>query len=66
MAWLMTVAALLGRAAGRVTLDDEELGILGIAAGTIGQLAGQAAAGKRGLAHGLAGACARLRWRARR
>jgi hypothetical protein len=52
----VTVAALLGRAAGRVALDDEELGILGIAAGAIGQLAGQAAAGERGLAHGFAGA----------
>ena len=54
------VAALLGRAAGRVALDDEKLGILGVAAGTVRQLAGKTAAGKRGLAHRLARAPGRL------
>ena len=53
---VVAIAALLGGAPGRVTLDDEELGILGVAAGAIGQLAREAAAGERGLAHGLAGA----------
>ena len=35
------VAALLGRAAGRVALDDEDLAALGVALLAVGQLAGQ-------------------------
>ena len=49
------VAALLGGAAGGVALDDVELGERGIALGAVGELAGQAAAGERALADGLAG-----------
>src|SRR5690606_1393000 len=49
------VAALLGGAAGGVTLDDVELGLRGIALGAVGQLAGQAAAGKGGFADRFAG-----------
>ena len=55
MAWNLPVAALLGRAAGGVALDDVEFGVGGIAVGAIGQFAGQAAAGERAFAHGLAG-----------
>jgi hypothetical protein len=40
---IMAVAALLGRAAGRVTLDQEQLGLGGIALLTVGELAGQGA-----------------------
>ena len=49
------VAALLGRAAGGVALDDVELGERRIALGAVGELAGQAAAGERAFADGLAG-----------
>src|SRR5690606_36731683 len=48
------VAALLGRAAGGVALDDVELGLVGLARGAVGELARQAAAGEGGLADGLA------------
>ena len=44
------VARLLGRAAGRVALDDEDLGALGGAVGAVGELAGQAQLARRGLA----------------
>jgi hypothetical protein len=54
---------LFGGATGGVTLDDVQLGVLRIAIGAIGQLAGQAAAGEggfancfTGLARGFAGA----------
>src|SRR5579862_3503068 len=50
------VAALLGGAAGGVALDDVKLGQVRVALGAIGQLAGEAAAGQRALADGLAGA----------
>ena len=58
------VAALLGRAAGRVALDEEELAALGVALLAVGELAGEAAAVEgalaagevAGLAGGLAGA----------
>jgi hypothetical protein len=49
----VTVASLLGGAAGRVALDQEELGALAFL-GAVGELAGQAAAFHRGLAHDLA------------
>ena len=51
----LPVAALLGRAAGGVTLDDVELGVRRIAVGAIRQFAGQTAAGERAFAHGFAG-----------
>ena len=54
------VAPLLGRAAGRVALDDEKFGQGRITLGTVGQFAGQAAAGQRALAHRLAGFARRL------
>ena len=38
------VAAALGRAAGRVALDQEQLRFVAVAAGAVDQLAGQAAA----------------------
>ena len=44
------VAALLGRAAGRFTLDDVDLALGGIALLAVGELAGQAAAVERALA----------------
>ena len=47
----LPVAALLGRTACRVTLDDIKLCIGGIAIGAIGQFAGQPAAGERGFAN---------------
>ncbi len=37
----MAVAALLGRAAGRIALDQEQLGLGGIALLAVGELAGQ-------------------------
>ncbi len=49
------VAALLGGTAGGVAFDDVEFGERGIAFGAVGELAGQAAAGERALAHRLAG-----------
>ena len=62
----LPVAALLGRAAGGITFDDVELGVLRIAVGTIRQLAGQTAAGERGSCGRLRGPCAPLRGRGRR
>src|SRR5712692_7797557 len=44
------VAALLGRAAGRVTLHDEDLAQVGVALGAVGQLAGQGRGIERALA----------------
>ncbi len=44
------VARLLGRAAGGIALDDENLGALGGAVGAVGELAGQAQLAHRGLA----------------
>jgi hypothetical protein len=44
------VAALLGRAAGRIALDDEEFGLGGVALLAIGQLAGQRGDVERALA----------------
>src|SRR6185369_11142062 len=38
----LAVAGLLGRSAGAVALDDEQLGAGGIVIGTIGELAGEA------------------------
>ena len=61
----LPVAPLLGRAAGGITLDDVELGVGRVAVGAIGQLAGQAAAGERAFADGLARFARRLA-RARR
>ena len=53
---ILTAAALLGAAAGRVTLDDEELAVGGVLVGAVGQFAGQTAAGHGRLAlHALAG-----------
>ena len=49
------VAALFGRAAGGVALDDVELGLRGIALGAVGELAGETTAGKGAFADGLAG-----------
>jgi hypothetical protein len=52
----LAVAALLGGAAGRVTLDDEQLGVLGVALLAVGELAGQGEAVEDALAgDGLAG-----------
>ena len=48
------VAPLLGGATGGVTLDNVQLGQARIALRTIGQLAGQAAAGQRAFADGFA------------
>ena len=44
------VARLLGRAAGRITLDDEQLGALRGIVRAVGELAGQAQLARRGLA----------------
>ena len=44
------VAALAGRAAGRVALDDEDLALLGVGRLAVRQLAGQAAAAEQSLA----------------
>ena len=56
----LPVAALLGRAAGGITLDDVQLGVRRVAVRAIGQLAGQAAAGERAFAHRLARLAGRL------
>ncbi len=45
----MPVAAALGRAAGAVALDDEDLALGRVALGAVGQLAGQARAFQHGL-----------------
>ena len=51
-----TVAALLGRSACRISLDNEEFAVFGMAARTVGELAGQTSADERRLAqHFLAG-----------
>ena len=47
----MTVAALLGAAAGGVTLDDEQFGAGGVSFGAVGQFAGQGEALQGALAH---------------
>jgi hypothetical protein len=47
IAWVSPVAALLGRAAGRVALDEEELGQRRVALLAIRELAGQAEAESR-------------------
>ncbi len=47
----LPVAALLGRAAGRIALDNIQLGVRGIAIGAIRQLARQPATGERGFSH---------------
>ena len=44
------VAAVLGRAAGGVALDDEQLALLGVTAGAVGQLAGETATAQEALA----------------
>ena len=49
------IAALLGGAAGGITLDDIKLSQVRIAFGTIRQFAGQAATGKRAFADRFAG-----------
>jgi hypothetical protein len=46
----LLVATLLGRAAGRVTLDDEQLALFGVGRLAVGELAGQAAAAEQALA----------------
>ena len=56
----LAVARLLGRAAGRIALDDEDLGALARVAGAVGELAGQAQLAGRGLAADLL-ACAFVR-----
>ena len=61
IAWILLAARLLGRAAGRVPLDQEELGEPQVLAGAVGELAGEGGAGGHRLAlHLLAGAQARL------
>ena len=61
IAWKRAVAALLGRAAGAVALDDEELGQRRIALLAIGELAGQRVHVERALAAGqLAGLARRF------
>jgi hypothetical protein len=61
----LPVAALLGRAAGRIALDDEQLAVGRVLLGTVGQLAGQRASVQGALAPdqflGLAGRFARAR-----
>src|SRR6266566_1734315 len=47
----LSVAALLGRAAGGITFDDVQLRIRRVAVGAIGQFARQAPAGQRRFAH---------------
>src|SRR6185295_3535307 len=48
---LRPIAALLGRAAGRVALDDEQLARVGVGVRAVAQLAGQVeTAGRRALA----------------
>src|SRR5260370_12551780 len=47
------VARLLGRAAGRVAFDDEDLGALRRGIGAVGELAGEAKLPPRGLARDL-------------
>ena len=42
----VAVAALLGRAAGAVALDDEQLGFFGVGAVAVGELAGEVRAGR--------------------
>ena len=65
------VARLLGAAAGRVALDDEDLGALGGRLRAVGELAGQAELSRRALAGrspfpcGGAGAPRRARWPSR-
>ena len=49
----LAVARLLGRAAGAVALDEEDLGAGGAVAGAVGELAGQAQLAGRGLARQL-------------
>src|SRR3546814_14173655 len=44
----LACARLLGRAAGRIALDDEDLGARGIVGRAIGELAGQAQPARRG------------------
>jgi hypothetical protein len=46
---VLALAALLGRASGRITFDDVELGVLAVARRAVGQLAGKVAAGERAL-----------------
>ncbi len=62
----LAVAALLGGAAGGLTLDEVELAELGLALGAVGELAGQAAAIERSLAAGEVAGLARGLARARR
>ena len=50
IAWVCAVARLLGRAAGRVALDDEDLGAGRAAGAAVGELAGQAELSRRVLA----------------
>ena len=50
IAWRRAVARLLGRAAGRVALDDEQFRAGRAGVGAIGELAGQAQLAGRGLA----------------
>ena len=55
------VAALLGRSAGRVSLDEEDFGLIAVARRAVGQLARQARARQYGLAlHQLAGLARRV------
>ena len=49
-AWIFAVAALLGGAAGRIALDDEQFGLGRIALLAIGELAGQVGDVERALA----------------
>ena len=63
----VAVAALLGRAAGGVALDDEQLGQARVADRAVGELAGQGRVLERRLAAGqVAGLARRLRGRGRR
>ena len=51
----VAVARLLGRAAGAVALDEEDLGVVAAFAGAVGELAGQAQAPGGGLARNVLG-----------
>jgi len=56
----------VGRATGRVALDDVKLGVFGIAIRTVRELARQTAASQRGFAHGFRAPCAPPRGHGRR
>ena len=61
----VAISALLGRAAGRVALDDEDLGERGVAHGAVGELAGKRRVLQRRLAPGQVACLSRRVSRAR-